>query len=506
MQLRDVFESNTHMFLIQELCTGGTLEDLLRRAAGPLPEERVAPLFRGVVKSIMHCHQLGVLHRDVKPENFLLSTSKPNQIVKLADFGLSCFYRRGLLVQEPVGSPFYMAPEMVTQYTSGYGPAADLFSCGVILYRFLTGNLPFPGNTAAEIFHRLKHKDPDYSASPAWRTLSPSARHLVCRLLDKDPFQRIDAQDVLTHEWMTSTIAGRPPGPVQAWPEPPVVASVWPSPPPTFGPGAPMTSAQAAGIAFPGGSGSLALAAAEQGAAGPGASGPGASGPATVNTRNRVGEKVPSARVFFMPDDVRTRMRQQGFMDTFKRFEESYQQLLRAPDADVAALHWEDVFLRLKIVNEYLDEHASRDGPFFMGHEPCIAEAATAPALFRIVANLKAVRHIDLLPVCREGGLERLSVWIAEVLARPAEVCDVAYLPPHVYVEMARKLHVMYEGPPSPMVSSSSLGITPPRPIKYTNTDSARELNYRPAPNAAGPSTAPGRRDSAFGDELQPPR
>ena len=463
VQLLDVFESDTHMYLIQELCTGGTLEDLLRRAAGPLPEAQVAPLFRSIVKSILHCHQLGVLHRDVKPDNFLLSTSKPNQIVKLADFGLSCFYRRGLPVKEPVGSPYYMAPEMVTPGSGGYGPAADLFSCGVILYRFLTGNFPFPGNTTAEIFHRLKHKEPDYSASPAWRTLSPSARHLVRRLLEKDPFQRIETQDVLTHEWMTST----------------------------FGPAA-GTQAASPGSGSP----SLGLTARKLGAA---ACSPPTAGPTAVNPRNRVGDQVPSARIFFMPDDARPRITLQGFLDTFRNAEDAYQRLLRAPDADVAALRWEDVFLRLKILEDYLLEHACRDGPFFCGHGPSIAEAATAPALFRMVANLSAVRHLDLLAECQEGGLQRLSTWIAEVLARPAEVCDVAYLPPHFYVKMACKLHVTYVGPPSPLASSSPLGLpvasssslrlTPMRPTKFTTIDSAKELNYRGG--GAGPSAGP---------------
>ena len=87
--------------------------------------------------------QMGVLHRDIKPANFLMSSSGPGAIVKLADFGLSCFYRRGVPEKEPLGSPFYMAPEMVTRTKEGYGPAADIWSCGVCLFQFLSRDLPY---------------------------------------------------------------------------------------------------------------------------------------------------------------------------------------------------------------------------------------------------------------------------------------------------------------------------------------------------------------------------
>ena len=447
MRLRDVFESDSHIFLIQELCTGGTLHDLLRRAPGPLSEARAARLFRCVVKSVLHCHQLGVLHRDIKPENFLLSNSSHRAVLKLADFGLSCFYRRGVPEREAVGSPFYMAPEMVTRGGDGYGPGADTWSCGVILYLLLTGKVPFRGDTPAEIFHALRHDEADFT-NPIFRSISPTASHLLRRLLEKDPQKRIEAQDALTHEWMASMIGARPPVPA---PGPAAAAS--PSEDPL--------SVGAAGVSTrrpPGG-------------------GPQA-GPTAPPDSVAPGDQVVSARVFCMPEDERTRVRLQGFLDTFRRVEDAYQLLLQAPDPDAAAIHWEDVCLRLKILDDYLAAHASRDGPFFLGSEPGLAEATSAPSLFKMSANLSAVRRIELLPAVQGMGLERLAAWLTGILEKPSAVCDVDVLGPDVYVALARKLHVRYQGPPSPSCS--------PRPSLDRDRDSASSCGG----SAAGPSSS----------------
>ena len=121
-------------------------------------------------------------------------------------------------------------------------------------------------------------------------------------------------------------------------------------------------------------------------------------------------------------------------------------------------MHWGEVCAGLQELNDYLIEHGSdsSDGPFFEGEEHGFAEAATAPALFRMAACLEGIRGLSLLATCNAMGLTRLAAWLKEILLRPTEVCDVAALPAHVYVTMARKLHVKYEGPPSPTLKDVS--------------------------------------------------
>ena len=203
VRLHDVHERNERIFIVQEMCTGGSLKEAIR--AG-LTEARAAQLFRGLVRSVIHCHLMGVMHRDIKPENFLLSTRAPDAVVKLADFGLACFFRRDELLKEAVGSPLFMAPETVARKSKGYGPAADLWSCGVCLFQMLSSgdDYPFDGTQSAEVFAALRDPwaEADFGA-PAWRNVAPDALDLVRRILHKDPRKRIQAQDVMAHPWLT---------------------------------------------------------------------------------------------------------------------------------------------------------------------------------------------------------------------------------------------------------------------------------------------------------------
>ncbi|KAG6502064.1 hypothetical protein ZIOFF_041951 [Zingiber officinale] len=88
----------------------------------------------------LECHKNGVMHRDLKPENFLFGNKRENAPLKTIDFGLSVFFRPGERFNEIVGSPYYMAPEVLKR---NYGPEVDVWSAGVILYILLCGVPPF---------------------------------------------------------------------------------------------------------------------------------------------------------------------------------------------------------------------------------------------------------------------------------------------------------------------------------------------------------------------------
>jgi serine/threonine protein kinase len=102
------------------------------------------------------------------------------------------------VLRDLVGSPFYMAPEVLKR---SYGKAADIWSCGVIMYILLCGSPPFYGSSTQQIFRAVLHDALDL-ASPPWDTVSAAAKDCVRRMLVRDPKRRATASEVLRHEWM----------------------------------------------------------------------------------------------------------------------------------------------------------------------------------------------------------------------------------------------------------------------------------------------------------------
>ena len=205
VRLHDLFETEGFIFIVQELCPEGSLRSHLHRMGAPLGESQAAGVFRCILKSVLHCHQMGILHRDVKLENFMVS----GNTIKLADFGLASFYRRNEPQVEAVGSPSFMAPETLSR--TGYGPESDVWSCGVCLFHILSDDLPFKGTTPSQVFTALRGTlEADFS-SLAWRTVSPEARDLTRRLLQKQPGARLRIQDALAHPWMRHSAGIRAP-------------------------------------------------------------------------------------------------------------------------------------------------------------------------------------------------------------------------------------------------------------------------------------------------------
>ncbi|KIZ03926.1 hypothetical protein MNEG_4026 [Monoraphidium neglectum] len=112
VQLRGAYEDCRAVNLVLELCAGGDLlEQILR--LGRLPEDDAAAAARAVVLALQRCHARGVMHRDVKPENFLLAAEGCAASCRASDFGVSAFFRPGQKFREVVGTPYYMAPEVL---------------------------------------------------------------------------------------------------------------------------------------------------------------------------------------------------------------------------------------------------------------------------------------------------------------------------------------------------------------------------------------------------------
>lgn len=176
---------NKRRYYAMELVEGGTLDDLLKRR-GRLPWELVVEYAKQMCAALAYAHERGVVHRDVKPGNFLLTTDGK---LKLSDFGLATLVagRRVTAAGRTAGTYEYMAPEQITG--KELSARTDLYALGCVLFELLTGRPPFIGGASAEILHaHLKSPPPRVAAE---LPECPAALdRLICDLLQKNPADR----------------------------------------------------------------------------------------------------------------------------------------------------------------------------------------------------------------------------------------------------------------------------------------------------------------------------
>ncbi|TKY53337.1 Calcium-dependent protein kinase 8 [Spatholobus suberectus] len=197
VSFREAYEDDNAVHLVMELCEGGELFDRIV-ARGHYTERAAAVVTRTVVEVVQMCHKHGVMHRDLKPENFLFGDKKETAPLKAIDFGLSVFFKPGENFNEIVGSPYYMAPEVLKR---NYGPEVDIWSAGVILYILLCGVPPFWAETEQGVAQAIIRSAVDFKREP-WPKVSDNAKDLVKKMLDRDPKSRLTAQEVLDHPWL----------------------------------------------------------------------------------------------------------------------------------------------------------------------------------------------------------------------------------------------------------------------------------------------------------------
>ncbi|CAI5985067.1 unnamed protein product [Closterium sp. NIES-65] len=180
------------------VCVGeGDLFDRVK-LRGQFKETDAAIVCRSLVEALLHCHSNGVIHRDVKPENVLMCDKDVDTKIKLIDFGVATFYKRGVPCTERAGTVEYTAPEVLDK---SYGPECDIWSAGVVLYILLCGFPPFWAATNAELEQSVRAAAVDFR-HPRWAAVSDGAKDLVKRMLMKDVRRRISALEIFGHPWI----------------------------------------------------------------------------------------------------------------------------------------------------------------------------------------------------------------------------------------------------------------------------------------------------------------
>ncbi|PIN15711.1 Ca2+/calmodulin-dependent protein kinase, EF-Hand protein superfamily [Handroanthus impetiginosus] len=195
--IKGAYEDPLYVHIVMELCAGGELFDRIIQR-GHYSERKAAELTKIIVGVVEACHSLGVMHRDLKPENFLLVNKDDDFSLKAIDFGLSVFFKPGQIFTDVVGSPYYVAPEVLLKH---YGPEADVWTAGVILYILLSGVPPFWAETQQGIFDAVLKGHIDFDSDP-WPLISESAKDLIRKMLCMRPTERLTAHEVLCHPWI----------------------------------------------------------------------------------------------------------------------------------------------------------------------------------------------------------------------------------------------------------------------------------------------------------------
>lgn len=197
LRLLRVYEGEEELHLVTDYMSGGDLCSRITERQ-KYTESKAACLFRRLLEVVGYIHNQGVVHRDIKAENILMTEDDCE--FKLGDFGLATELLEGGL-HHPCGSPGYLAPEMLRRPT--YTKQVDAFSCGVLLYYLLCGQLPFDGDSSSAVLTKNRACRIYFQPS-LWSDVSKTAIELVLKLTHPDPLQRLTPEQALQHSWLST--------------------------------------------------------------------------------------------------------------------------------------------------------------------------------------------------------------------------------------------------------------------------------------------------------------
>ncbi|KAI9711961.1 MAG: hypothetical protein M1828_001760 [Chrysothrix sp. TS-e1954] len=187
------------LFMVLEMCKKGVVMKIeVEDAVEPYEEEECRTWFRDLLLGIEYLHAQGVVHRDIKPDNCLLTE---DDTLKIVDFGVSEMFEKTteMRIAKSAGSPAFMAPELCRVNHGGVsGKSADIWSMGVTLYCLRFGKVPFRNTSVLDLYSSITTDD-----IPLPPSCDPNLADLIFKLLEKDPNKRIEMEKLRDHPWVT---------------------------------------------------------------------------------------------------------------------------------------------------------------------------------------------------------------------------------------------------------------------------------------------------------------
>lgn len=206
VRLKSFYEDVENYYLVMELVPGGDLMDFVA-ANGAIGEDATQVITKQILDGIAYVHQLGISHRDLKPDNILIMQDDPI-IVKITDFGLAKISDNTTFMKTFCGTLAYVAPEIITGKHeqplapgSNYSDLVDIWSLGCLVYVLLTTHLPFNGKTQSQMFQKIKSGEFHESPLNSYQ-ISQKGRDFLKCCLQVDPSKRFTAKQALKHPWL----------------------------------------------------------------------------------------------------------------------------------------------------------------------------------------------------------------------------------------------------------------------------------------------------------------
>lgn len=202
IKLQDVFFGKRSVYLVTDLCRGGELFELLNSGKNQgfvFREDRASKLMRDMISAVHYLHSKGIVHRDLKLENFLFEAKSSTSPLILIDFGLSKHFEHGERLTQRVGSCYYTAPEVLA---GSYDYRCDIWSLGVLCFMLLSGSPPFFGKTVEDVYQATISQEPVFPEKK-FRHVSGICMDFMRKLLVKDPSLRMSTAQALAHPFIT---------------------------------------------------------------------------------------------------------------------------------------------------------------------------------------------------------------------------------------------------------------------------------------------------------------
>ncbi|KAJ8265130.1 hypothetical protein COCON_G00142290 [Conger conger] len=204
----NLYQTRKCLLIVMECMDGGELFSRIQdRGDQAFTEREASDIMKSIGEAIQYLHSINIAHRDVKPENLLYTSKRPNAILKLTDFGFAKEMTTHNSLATPCYTPYYVAPEVLGP--EKYDKSCDMWSLGVIMYILLCGYPPFYSNHGLAISPGMKKRIRmgQYEfPNPEWSDVSEEAKQLIRHLLKTEPTQRMTITEFTNHPWINQSM------------------------------------------------------------------------------------------------------------------------------------------------------------------------------------------------------------------------------------------------------------------------------------------------------------